>query len=249
MGSLIGTLGRAPRQGQVSGLPLILCQEEIDLLYNLNKISLVKFNNPQEFSEEYVNKFQLYKEMNYQDQINLFKEERKKEIMVMADKIYEGKMKKKSGKKCQKLDKETILQGEMDKIGNLPKHQSLLQTFQAQPWIQNETESQILVQDWTYLGTEVKNRTFQDLWHKNFFITDGTKFGGDFLAYPGDPLKFHAKYVVICCNENPESIDEKDLVARSRLGTNVKKTVLLAHIVKDKVKYKAIKWTERLNKS
>ena len=31
-----------------------------------------------------------------------------------------------------------------------------------------------------------------------FFVTSGDKFGGDFLAYPGDPLLFHAKFVVIC---------------------------------------------------
>ena len=26
----------------------------------------------------------------------------------------------------------------------------------------------------------------------------GSKFGGDFLVYLGDPVRFHAKYIVIC---------------------------------------------------
>jgi len=30
---------------------------------------------------------------------------------------------------------------------------------------------------------------FKDLWERGFYLTDGTKFGADFLAYPGDPIK------------------------------------------------------------
>ena len=26
----------------------------------------------------------------------------------------------------------------------------------------------------------------------------GSKFGGDFLVYLGDPVRFHAKYIVLC---------------------------------------------------
>ena len=94
-----------------------------------------------------------------------------------------------------------------------------------------------------YDGKEVKRQVFGDLWQKGFYLTDGAKFGGDFLAYPGDPIQFHAKYVVICCNDPYEDMGEKDLVARSRLGTNVKKTVLLASRKCEKIIYKAIKWT------
>ena len=62
---------------------------------------------------------------------------------------------------------------------------------------------------------------------------------------------FHAKYIVICCDtmENEiENMSEADLVAKSRLATNVKKTVLLAYqtvISEEKIKYKAINWTEK----
>ena len=60
---------------------------------------------------------------------------------------------------------------------------------------------------------------------------------------------FHAKYIVICCDtmENEiENMSEADLVAKSRLATNVKKTVLLAYqTTSEKIKYKAIKWTEK----
>jgi tRNA splicing endonuclease len=42
---------------------------------------------------------------------------------------------------------------------------------------------------------------FSDLWHRGFFLTDGAKFGADFLAYPGDPARYHAQNVVVCVGE------------------------------------------------
>ncbi|GMH39373.1 hypothetical protein BSKO_07271 [Bryopsis sp. KO-2023] len=52
---------------------------------------------------------------------------------------------------------------------------------------------------WDYPKTEgEKNRfaVFSDLHEKGFFLTGGAKFGGDWLAYPGDPLVYHAQFVV-----------------------------------------------------
>lgn len=30
----------------------------------------------------------------------------------------------------------------------------------------------------------------------SYFLTGGAKFGGDWLAYPGDPITYHAQFVV-----------------------------------------------------
>jgi hypothetical protein len=36
-------------------------------------------------------------------------------------------------------------------------------------------------------------------------MTSGAKFGGDFLAYPGDPLLYHAQFTVRCVrNDAPQ---------------------------------------------
>ena len=53
------------------------------------------------------------------------------------------------------------------------------------PWRQ-ETES--AEDDWTFPTTDsekVRCAVFQDLWEKQYYLTSGQKFGGDFLAYPG----------------------------------------------------------------
>jgi tRNA splicing endonuclease len=47
------------------------------------------------------------------------------------------------------------------------------------------------------MPTSVKLKVFTDLTlNKKMFLTDGLKFGADFLAYQGDPLIYHAKYLV-----------------------------------------------------
>ena len=40
--------------------------------------------------------------------------------------------------------------------------------------------------------------TFKDLWNNSYYVSEGSKFGGDFLVYCGDPAKYHAKCIVIC---------------------------------------------------
>jgi tRNA splicing endonuclease len=35
----------------------------------------------------------------------------------------------------------------------------------------------------------LRRDVFADLWERGFYLTDGFKFGADFLAYPGDPNK------------------------------------------------------------
>ena len=40
--------------------------------------------------------------------------------------------------------------------------------------------------------------TFKDLWSDSYYVYEGSKFVGDFLVYCGDPVKYHAKYIVIC---------------------------------------------------
>ena len=111
---MIGTLAKAPHTGSMSGLPMLLLSEEIDLLLSLNKISLFRFKDPYSFSEDYMNKFKLHQEMSYQNQIEVCKAERKKEIIENADKIVEGKLKKlkDDDNEIQVVDRDSILDSE-----------------------------------------------------------------------------------------------------------------------------------------
>uniref|UniRef100_A0A8C1QYN2 tRNA-splicing endonuclease subunit Sen34 n=1 Tax=Cyprinus carpio TaxID=7962 RepID=A0A8C1QYN2_CYPCA len=99
--------------------------------------------------------------------------------------------------------------------------------------------------DWPMPRDERLNTRFcvyRDLRNKGFYLTSAGKFGGDFLVYPGDPLRFHAHFIALCI-----SVDEElplcDILAIARLGSNVKKTVLLCSPVEGDVVYSSLQWS------
>ena len=61
----------------------------------------------------------------------------------------------------------------------------ILLAAEENPW-KRETES--AEDDWKYPETEAEKlrcAVFRNLWEKQYYLTSGQKFGGDFLAYPG----------------------------------------------------------------
>ncbi|GAB7362674.1 hypothetical protein MBLNU230_g2983t1 [Neophaeotheca triangularis] len=63
--------------------------------------------------------------------------------------------------------------------------------------------------------------------HENgYFLAPGLRFGSQYMAYPGDPLRFHSHF--LCKGlEWEEEFDLLELVGGGRLGTGVKKGYLL----------------------
>ncbi|CAM9922775.1 unnamed protein product [Lampetra fluviatilis] len=90
---------------------------------------------------------------------------------------------------------------------------------------------------------ELRYRVYRDLQRRGLHLTSGAKFGGDFLVYPGDPLRFHSHFIALCHDdERPMALVE--LLAAARLGSNVKKTVLLCSpMPRDGVRYTSLQWS------
>ena len=55
-----------------------------------------------------------------------------------------------------------------------------------------------------------------------YFLSPGLRFGCQFMAYPGDPLRFHSHFITRGLGWD-EEIDLIDIVGGGRLGTGVKK--------------------------
>jgi len=70
---------------------------------------------------------------------------------------------------------------------------------------------------------------FKDLWLRGYYVTDGVKFGGDFLAYNGDPEQCHAQFVVQV-RGNEEEFTASLLASSCRLTTSVNKSLLVASV-------------------
>ena len=60
------------------------------------------------------------------------------------------------------------------------------------------------------------------MWENGYFLAPGIRFGCQFMAYPGDPLRYHSHHLVNG-KEWEESFKIMDIVAGGRLGTGVKK--------------------------
>ncbi|KAJ5952290.1 uncharacterized protein N7479_010703 [Penicillium vulpinum] len=67
---------------------------------------------------------------------------------------------------------------------------------------------------------------FAHLHSKGYFLSPGLRFGCQYVAYPGDPLRFHSHFLVVSYDWD-QQIDLMDLVVGGRLGTGVKKGFLI----------------------
>lgn len=92
---------------------------------------------------------------------------------------------------------------------------------------------------------------FRDLYQRGFYLSMGLKFGCDFLAYQGDPVRYHAKFAIrLTANKggHVDLVQEKynELNALHRLCHTTKKTLALATVTsgdddKQEVKYWTLK--------
>ena len=98
---------------------------------------------------------------------------------------------------------------------------------------------------WTFPSTEQESfryKVFCDLWEKGYYITQGGKFGGDYLVYPGDPFRFHSYFVVSVIPWN-KKLSPLELITIGRLGSSTKKTSVLASVnCRGKIIYTSLQW-------
>ena len=90
-------------------------------------------------------------------------------------------------------------------------------------------------------GELARFRIFKYLYEKSFYITTGSKFGGDYLLYEDKVENCHAKYIVLV----RETISPLDLISHARVGTQTKKIFVMASYdhEKDKVQCTTFEWT------
>jgi len=76
---------------------------------------------------------------------------------------------------------------------------------------------------------------YRHLHENDYFMSPGLRFGCQYTAYPGDPLRFHSHFL---CNGMgwDEEFDLMKLVGGGRLGTGVKKGYLIGGEEEEKAK-------------
>ena len=264
VGELIGCLPKKPRQDILSGLPLLLQPEEVSLLLEKNYVRLVRYPCLQEPPSDSLKQiFEEYRNALYIEQEECLRSERKKQVTRMMDKIIDGKKRKILGietrkKKARKpldlkvqealdnieINRQDLLEEEMAKLPKLDKSDALVQTHTVYPW---SAKDDIEVMDWKYPSNyeeKLRYKTFKDLWEKGYYVTSGSKFGGDFLIYPGDPIMFHSQFIIQCKDRN-EEIPITELSADCRIACHVRKTRVYAFFSEDQnIVYQSFQWAE-----
>lgn len=67
---------------------------------------------------------------------------------------------------------------------------------------------------------------FKHLHEQGYYLAPGLRFGCQYTAYPGDPLRFHSHFLTVGVDWD-EKVDLMDIVGGGRLGTGVKKAFLI----------------------
>ena len=88
----------------------------------------------------------------------------------------------------------------------------------------------------------VRNAVYADLWRKGYHVSSGSKFGGDFLAYAGDPQECHASFIVVVALPD-EVVEPSSFLGTSRVSVIARKHPVLASVSgAGEVKYVWFRW-------
>ncbi|XP_075932568.1 tRNA-splicing endonuclease subunit Sen34 isoform X1 [Anarhichas minor] len=245
VGALLGSLPRTPRQNVRLGRPLLLLEEEETLLRE-RQAAAAGYQQDGRGAELrlQVQQHQEDQQRSYEEQSVLALEDRKSALLrAMTSSHTESGAGALDGALRGRLEA-------LDRSFTFPCSALAVQLSTARAGLSYCPEARsILRADRPIRGRDElscdtgRYQVFTDLRGRGFYLTSAGKFGGDFLVYPGDPLRFHAHFIAICVSKN-ESVGLLDLLSVARLGSNVKKTVLLCSPGPDgRVLYTSLQWS------
>nr|XP_021181616.2 tRNA-splicing endonuclease subunit Sen34 [Helicoverpa armigera] len=251
-GSLIGSIPSFPRQNDFLGLPMALTSEEAALLVEKGVCELFELPNlTTKPTEEEKQRIKDLEQNVLAEQTEALKKRKIEQLSQKIDIIIAGKRQKLLSKGVTdiQLDKQTLLQEEISKLPKLaPAH--VLTHLPTEHYI--ATEKKIVNIDVLHPSVvegkgAIKYKIFKNLWEKHYHITNGSKFGCDYLLYPGDPVRFHATYMVRCIYDHTATISPAQLVAFGRLSVAVNKLAVLAfYNCHGKLEYQTLQWHDNV---
>uniref|UniRef100_UPI0037E857CA tRNA-splicing endonuclease subunit Sen34 n=1 Tax=Semicossyphus pulcher TaxID=241346 RepID=UPI0037E857CA len=242
VGALLGALPRTPRQNGRLGRPLLLLPEEERLLGECHAAAALPSANQDAGGAELL--VELHEEeqrRSYEEQSVLALQDRKSALLraMTSSSTVSGTTDEALRGRLEALDQSFAF----------PQSALAVQLSTARAGLTHCAESRAFLQaDWPITERDSRRcqtryHVFRDLRGRGFYLTSAGKFGGDFLVYPGDPLRFHAHFIAVCLSED-EPVCLLDVLSVARLGSNVKKTVLLCSPGGHRgVQYTSLQWS------
>lgn len=243
VGALLGALPRTPRQNGRLGRPLLLLPEEELLLSERHAAAAMPPATQDVEGAELVvqvEQQEAEQQQSYEQQGVLALDDRKSALLRAMTSSDQD-----SGSGSVDDSVQVRLEA-LDRDFAFPRSALAVQLSTARAGLTHCPESRAFLQaDWPIRaqhGCQDRYQVFRDLRGRGFFLTSAGKFGGDFLVYPGDPLRFHAHFIAVCLPAD-DPVCLLDLLAVTRLGSNVKKTVLLCSPSGGGVTYTSLQWS------
>jgi len=231
-GTFIGGIPQAPQQNSFQGLPLQLMPEEAKILVDKEVAYIVDDHSwhKENFSLEGDDKTQ------YLDSISAVGLEARRIQEGAARKKTENALAKHAARRSRQVSSSYVATTE-DTEEDSP--------FQERPLSRaSNNSSNILNKPWAVTPTisyspssfpvpqgpdpivPTSYPLFAHLHARKYFMMPGLRFGCNYNVYPGDPLRFHSHFSAVGY-EWDEDISMLDLIGGGRLGTRVKKALLI----------------------
>ncbi|KAM9812719.1 tRNA-splicing endonuclease subunit Sen34 [Syngnathus typhle] len=238
VGALLGSLPRTPRQNVRLGRPLLLLPEEERYLGQCGALATETAVSQPDAGER-VSQVALYEEslqQSYQEQRVLALQDRKAAVLHALG----------SSRPGSQVDGEEDTRQRLEALEcqfRFPRTALAVQLSTARVGPAQVSPGPACRAVRTP-AADARYRVFADLRGRGFYLTSAGKFGGDFLVYPGDPLRFHAHFICLCLDVD-ERVPLMDLLAAARLGSNVKKTLILCSPNRhgEGVTYSSLQWS------
>ncbi|KAF3913026.1 hypothetical protein ABW21_db0203625 [Orbilia brochopaga] len=243
-GTLFGTLPQAQQQNVFHGLPMELMPEEAALLVENGVAVIVDDSSAHSDAIQALSEADkiaiLAERAQEQDKLalaNLEESKKRKEIAIESAKA-SGKWKTKAAKPVSA--EPSTADNEADSLFNIaddgqdassstnvaiPEDSSLRQYIIPMA----TAESLRVPQESNHVPDPPASRysVYKHLHSLGYYMSPGLRFGCEFVAYPGDPLRFHSHFLVKTADWD-EEVGIMDLVGGGRLGTGVKKAWMMA---------------------
>ncbi len=241
IGSLLGSLPGYRQQDSTRGLPVLLSKEEVYVLKE-NEWARIRFKtkkrkrNASDFNEEAEERELLLQPQitTTRNQLRAMKASKKSQWGGAAKKKQKVVPKKKNDKEEETKKKSS---NNRDRIVDweqvLGRSSSVVlplttgELDDAPP--EEEEEEAYERRVWRKMSKidRYKCAVFKDLHKKGFTMTSAAKFGGDYLAYPGDPMLFHA-YFTVRVLERGEKMTPLSCSSVTRMAHAARKNVVFA---------------------
>ncbi|XP_047450582.1 tRNA-splicing endonuclease subunit Sen34 [Mugil cephalus] len=238
VGALLGSLPRTPRQNGRMGRPLLLLPEEERMLTEEHAAAAMP-DRCQGGGGAELRQYEEEQRRSFEEQSVLALKDRKSSLLRAMTSSHTGPEDEELKSRLQALDQSFTFPRSALAVQLSTTRAGLSYCPEARAFL--EASWPIRAQHGSH--GDARYQVFRDLRRRGFYLTSAGKFGGDFLVYPGDPLRFHAHFIAVCLTLD-ESVHLLDVLAVARLGSNVKKTVLLSSPGMDgEVQYTSLQWS------